>query len=182
MNRPPPDVSLPGSYTERIARTVISTKLSIYRKDFPTPCKHFPTGRRAWNDGNGSQAVSPVPSQSPVLVAEVLELQRDVGYRLAHQRDDFLQCVFFGTGDAHQVALDAALYLQLAVLDELDDALGALLLDALAHLDRFLHLVAGDRLHFSGLERADVHTALRELAGQDVAHLAQLEFVVTKRG
>ena len=80
------------------------------------------------------------------------------------------------------VALDARLDLQLAVLDELDEVLGALLLDALADLDLLLDLVAAHRLDPARLERPGVDAALGELAGQHVAHLAQLELVVGEDG
>src|SRR5687767_3661031 len=117
-------------------------------------------------------------SRKEALVPEVLELQRDIGHRFPHQRDRFLEHVLLGAGDPDRVALDAALHLELAVLDELDHAFRALLLDAFAHLDGLLHLVAAHRLHLARLERADVHAALGKLAGEHVAHLAQLELVV----
>ena len=54
----------------------------------------------------------------------------------------------------------AGLDLQLAVLDQLDDLLGQLLLDADAHRHHLLDLVAGDLLDVAVLERADVDAAL----------------------
>jgi hypothetical protein len=63
-------------------------------------------------------------------VPEIAVLQGQVGDRLLHQRDGLLQQVALGAGDAHGLALDAGLHLELAVLDQLDDLLGQFLLDA----------------------------------------------------
>ncbi len=65
-----------------------------------------------------------------------------------------------------------------AVLDQLDDLLGQVLLDADADRHRLLDLVAGDLFDGAVLERADVDAAPGELAGQDVGDLLQLEVVV----
>jgi hypothetical protein len=53
------------------------------------------------------------------------------------------------------VALDRRLHLDLAVLDQLDDPLRKLLLDPDADRDALLHLVAGDLLDVTVLERSE---------------------------
>ena len=90
---------------------------------------------------------------APRSVAEIAELHREVGDRLLDQRDRVLQIVALGAGHAHRVALDRRLHLHLAVLDQLDDLLGELLLDAHADRHHLLHLVAGDLLDVAVLER-----------------------------
>ncbi|KKT24747.1 MAG: hypothetical protein UW11_C0041G0013, partial [Parcubacteria group bacterium GW2011_GWA2_43_9b] len=114
------------------------------------------------------------------LLAKVLELQRHVGDRFLHQRDHFLQRVFLGPGYPHGVSLYARLRLHLAVLEQLDDFPGKLLLDADAHCDRLLDRVAAGFFYRSRRQRAHVDAAFRQLGGQHVAHLAELEVVVRK--
>src|SRR5487761_2031258 len=120
---------------------------------------------------------SPEAATAP-SVAEVLVLQREVGDRLLHQRDRLLQIVPLGARHPHRVALDRSLHLELAVLQQLDDALGEILFHPGADGDHLLDLVAGDLLHVAVLQRTDVDLAFRELAGQDVGHLLELEIVV----
>src|SRR5204863_3866704 len=110
-------------------------------------------------------------------IPEILELQRNIGDRLAHQRDRRLEIVLFSAGDAHRGSLDARLDFHLRVLEEPDDALRLLLLDAGLDVDRLLHLGADflDRLR---VEHPRVHAALRALREENVRHLLQLEIVV----
>src|SRR5690554_4615911 len=89
-------------------------------------------------------------------VAEVAELQRNVGNLLLHQRDRLLQRVALGAGDAHGLALDRRLHLELAVLDQTHDLLGRVLLDADTYLELLLDLVAADLLDLAVLETAHV--------------------------
>ncbi len=112
------------------------------------------------------------------LVPEVPELEREIGDGLLHQRDRVLQIVPLGARDAHCIALDAGLDLELAVLDLLDDIFRQFLLDADAERRDLLDLVATDFLDVAEFERAHVDAALGELPEQDVGHLLQLEVVV----
>src|SRR5512139_3811555 len=111
-------------------------------------------------------------------IPEVLELQREIGDGLAHQRDRLLQHVALGARHAHAVALDAGLHLELAVLDALDDLLRQLGLDAGLHRHAALDLVARHLLHAADVEALHVDAALGQLLRQDVVHLVELEFGV----
>jgi hypothetical protein len=86
------------------------------------------------------------------------------------------------SGDAHRIALDAGLDFHLAVLDDAHDFLGHVGFDTVADLDDLLDLVAADLLDLAEIEETHVHVALDHLAGQDVAHLPQLELAVGIRG
>ena len=109
-------------------------------------------------------------------------MQREVGDGLANHRDGVLQQVFFGAGDAHHVALDAALDLHLAVLDLLDDFFRQFLLDAFTHCYRLLHLVAADGFAIADFQAAGVDAALRQLCSEYVADLTQFEVIVGEYG
>src|SRR6266704_1006961 len=89
----------------------------------------------------------------------------------------FLKIDLLPSRDAHRGALDARLDLHLRVLDELDDALRLLLLDADLDVDRLLDLGA-DLLDALGVEHPRVHCALRAFRQENVGHLLQLEIVV----
>src|SRR5882672_6489478 len=110
-------------------------------------------------------------------VPEILELQRDIGDALPHQRNRGLEIVLLPSRDAYGGSLDARLDLHLRVLEELDDALRLLLLDAGLDVDWLLHLGA-DLLDRLRVEHPRVHPALRALREQDVRHLLELEIVV----
>ena len=92
------------------------------------------------------EQASATPPSAAAQSRKLLILEREVGDRLLDERDRVLQVVALGAGHAHGVALDRRLHLELAVLHQLDDLLRELLLDAGAHRDRLLHLVAGDLL------------------------------------
>src|SRR5215469_9681518 len=111
-------------------------------------------------------------------IPEIPELQRKIGDRLLYQHDGSLQLVLLPTGDAYRIALNAGLHLHFAVLDEANDLLRALLLDADADRNRLLDLVPADLFDAAELERPHVNSALRELPDQHVGHLLQLEVVV----
>ncbi|MNC85378.1 hypothetical protein D3C83_09730 [compost metagenome] len=72
--------------------------------------------------------------------------------------------------------------LELAVLDQLDDLLRQFLLDADAHADVLLDLVAAYFLYLFQLQAANVDAAFREFSGEDVAQLTELEVVVRVSG
>src|SRR2546425_39024 len=112
------------------------------------------------------------------LIPEILELQRNVGDRLAHERNRGLEIVLLGARDAHGGSLDARLDLHLRVLDHLHDALRLLLLDAGLDVDRLLHLGAADLLDALRIEHPRVDAALGTLGQENVGHLLQLEIVV----
>ena len=78
--------------------------------------------------------------------------------------------------------MDGSLQFQLAVLDEFLDLLGQLALDAVAHLDHLLDLVATDFLHGAFVQKTHIHTAFGHLVAQDVFHLLQLEFGIAQQG
>src|SRR5437868_9818061 len=80
------------------------------------------------------------------LVAEVIKRQGHVRHVFLDQCHGRLQVVALGAGDAHRVALDRGLHLELAVLDQALDLLRGLGLDAVLDLDDLLDLVAADLL------------------------------------
>jgi hypothetical protein len=94
----------------------------------------------------------------------LLNASGDVGQVLLQQRDRGLQVVALGAGDAHAVALDGGLHLQLALLDDALDLLGRVAVDALLTTTSLLDLVAADLLDLGAeVEEADVDVALGQL-------------------
>src|SRR4051812_43233881 len=146
--------------------------------------KHRLTPRPRWYSRKSSRqaSMSPAVTASRNSVPEVFVLERDIGDGGAHQLDRRLQVVLLVAGNAHHVALDGSGDLELRVLDGLHDALGEVRLDAVAHLDLLLHLVAADLLAVLEREEARVHAPLGHLAEEDVLHLPQLELVVGECG
>ena len=86
-------------------------------------------------------------------VPEVGERERQVGDFLADQRHRRLQVVALGAGDAHRVALDRGLHLQLALLDQRLDLLRGVAVDAALDAQRLLDLVAADLLDLGAASR-----------------------------
>jgi hypothetical protein len=80
------------------------------------------------------------------------------------------------------IALDGGLHLELAVLDQALDFLGHFGLDAVAHLDHLLDLVAAHFLHVARVQKAHIHVALGQLVAQHVFDLVELEFGVADQG
>ena len=91
--------------------------------------------------------------------------------------DGFLQQVALGAGDAHGIALDAGLNLELAVLDHLDDLFRQFLLDADLDGQHLLGLVAAHRLQRTVVEALGALTLLLfHFRKKDILDLAELEF------
>src|SRR5687767_6118545 len=113
--------------------------------------------------------------QVPALIAEIVELQRDLELlHPAQQRHRELQVVALLAGHAQLLALDLGLDLELRALDRRDDLLRDGLLDAL--LDRDLLLRAREvDLGLADVHRADVDAPRGEPAAQDLEHLLELE-------
>ena len=122
--------------------------------------------------------LSRIPAGNVRSIAEIVEVERRVGHVLLQHRDGALQVVALRAGDAHRVALNARLHLDLAVLDQLDDLLRQVARHAFLDLDDLLQLVAADLLDLAVVEETHVHVALRQLREQHVLHLAELEVVV----
>src|SRR6266568_2115832 len=103
-------------------------------------------------------------------VAEVLELgvHPQLVLLAADELDDLLQVVPRLAGDAHALALDGALHLELGVLDQLHDRLGFLGLDALGEGEQLLHRLAA-LLDRPVLDAPQTDAALGELLHQDLA-------------
>src|SRR3989442_11088189 len=141
------------------------------------PSRLKPTCRRSWNSSTRSPTASTTAGRRD-SVAEVDELERQVGDRLAHQLDRGLQVVLLRPGNPHRVALDRGAHPELGILHELHHALRPVLGDPHAHRQRPLDLVARDLLHAAGLEAAHVDVALRKARAQHVHHLVELELVV----
>ncbi|CAM2144922.1 hypothetical protein PT2222_160205 [Paraburkholderia tropica] len=115
-------------------------------------------------------------------IAEVIEVERRIGYVLAQHGDHALQVVALGAGHTHGVALNARLHLDLAVLHEAHDLFREIAGHALLHGDDLLHLVAADFLDLAVVEKTHVHIALGQFRQQHVLDLAELEIVVGERG
>ena len=93
-----------------------------------------------------------------------------------------MQIVALGAGNTHCIALDAGLYLHLAILDHPYDLFGFFGFNAILDLDHLFDLVATDFLDLAQVQKAHIHITLGHLVGQYVTHLAELEFRVGKRG
>eukprot|EP00611_Tribonema_gayanum_P005849 TRINITY_DN15072_c0_g3_i2.p2 TRINITY_DN15072_c0_g3~~TRINITY_DN15072_c0_g3_i2.p2 ORF type:complete len:191 (+),score=32.75 TRINITY_DN15072_c0_g3_i2:198-770(+) len=87
-------------------------------------------------------------------IPEVVEREGQVLQFAADQRHRSLQVVALATGDAHGIALNGALHLQFAALDDLLDLLAVFGADAVAHLHHLLHLVATGFFHLADIEEA----------------------------
>src|SRR5438067_1986206 len=115
---------------------------------------------------SASILAAPAAPSEP-LIPEVLELRIQAQLVLfsAHQLHDRLQVVARFAGDSHAIALDRALHLQLGILDQLDDRLGLLRLDALREGDELLNDLAA-LLDVAVLHATQADAALGELLHQ----------------
>src|SRR5580700_2129849 len=113
-------------------------------------------------------------ARSRASVAEVSELQRHFELRALEQRDGRLQLVALLAADAHLVAHEARLHLELGVLDQARDLLAGVRVDAVPqhHL-----LVRGRerRLRLLHLEAYQVDAALGEPQLEYLQHLLELK-------
>src|ERR1700683_141506 len=148
-------------------------------------------GRAAWwrSRIRGSAAWAPASSTPPRIcagrsrgsVAEVIELQRHLELRAAQQRDGGLQLVTLLTADAHLVALQARLHLELRVLDQALDLLARFRIDALPEQ----HLLARRgqrRVRILHLEAQKIDAALGKPQLQDLQHLLELKIHLRLQG
>src|SRR5574343_267524 len=120
------------------------------------------------------------PTVAFASVAEITGLDREIRDFLADQCDAILQIVALGTLDAHRVALNRGLNLQLGILDDLDQLLGQFGLDAHLDLQFLLNLVAGDFLHRLVVEALGaLDFLLLHGREQDVLDLVELEIGIT---
>jgi hypothetical protein len=95
-------------------------------------------------------------------VPEIDVLQRQLVLLLAQQRDGLLQVIALLAADAHAVAHDRGLHLELALLDRLDDLLRERGVEALAQRDALARALAGD-LGLVDLQARDVDAAPGQL-------------------
>src|SRR5437879_7398471 len=137
------------------------------------PSRLKPACRRSWNSSTRSPTASTTAGRRD-SVAQVDELERQVGDRLAHQLHRGLQVVLLRPGNAYRVALDRGAQLELGILDELHHALRPVLGDPDAHRQRPLQLVARDSLHAAGLEAAYVDVALCMESARHVRDMVSL--------
>src|SRR5438876_353659 len=115
------------------------------------------------------------------LLPEVPELYREVSDALLDQRNGVLKLVSLRSRDTHGVALDARLYFELAVLDELDYLFCQILLDADADRYHLFDFVAADLLDVAELERTNIDAALGQLPKQHIGDLFELEIIVREQ-
>src|SRR5438552_2483726 len=90
--------------------------------------------------------VGPLAGRLAPLLPEVPELYREVSDALLDQRNGVLKLVSLRSRDTHGVTLDARLYFELAVLDELDYLFCQILLDADTDRYHLFDFVAADLL------------------------------------
>src|SRR3546814_11797681 len=90
--------------------------------------------RELFGSGQEELAAEAAPTKA-TLVAEVVELQRQLEFLAAQQRHRRLQVVALLAGHAQLVAVDLAVDLELGVLDRGLDLLRQFARDALAHGD-----------------------------------------------
>jgi len=109
------------------------------------------------------------------MVGSVVELEGLGGAQNAHR---FLQLVALFPAHAHRVFVNRGLHLQLRVLDDLDDLLGLLRLDALFQLDQEAHGAARALARVLLVEVLEAHLALDQLFFQhDQGGLAAIDRV-----
>ncbi len=108
------------------------------------------------------------------LIAEVGKLERLAQLGTADQRNGFLQIIALLAGDAHFIALDSSLHLELGILDKLDQLLGHLGFDTLLHL-HLLGVTAAGVHYVTHIQAAGVDIALEHFIPQDIQHLLELE-------
>ena len=125
---------------------------------------------------------NPLVQLNAPSVAEIVEAQGDVGNVFFDQRHGGLQVIPFGSRHAHRVALNGGLHFELAVFDHALDFFGHFSLDAVAHLDDLLDLVAAHLLYVALIQKAHIDVALGELVAQDIFNLRQLEFRIANQG
>ena len=108
------------------------------------------------------------------LIAEVGKLERLAQLGTADQRNGFLQIIALLAGDAHFIALNGGLHLELGIFDQFDQLLGHLGFDALLHLHLLGVTTAG--VHYvTHIQAAGVDIALEHFIPQDIQHLLELE-------
>src|SRR6267143_2137564 len=133
-----------------------------------------PNGTSAGRSPNSKAAAQPTATARASVacpsVAEVLELgiHAQLVLLAAHELHDLLQVVARFPGDAHAVALDGALHLELGVLDQLHDGLRLLGLDALCESEELLHGLAA-LLDVAVLHSAQADAPFGELLHQHLA-------------
>lgn len=117
-----------------------------------------------------------------VLVAEIGEGQGGIRDRFSQHGDGCLQVIALGAGDAHDIALNGGLQLELGFLHRSGDAFGEFLRDAGFDRNDLFDLVATDGLDLAEIQKAHVDIAFGHFAQQHVADLAKLEFTVSPGG
>ena len=121
-------------------------------------------------------------SQNGESIAEVVERQRNVRHVFADQGHGGLQVVALGPGHTHLVLLNGALNFEFALFEQFLNLFGQFALDAVAHLDDLLDLVATHLLDVALVKEAHVHVALGEFVAQHVFNLCELELGITDQG
>ena len=116
------------------------------------------------------------------LIAKVVKAQRQFRHIFANQRHHRLQVVTLGAIDPDGVPLDAGLHLDFAVFDQALNFFGGLGLDAIAHLDHLLDLVAANFLHRAFVQEAHIDIAFGQFVAQDFVNLIELEVCVPNQG
>ena len=115
-------------------------------------------------------------------VPEVLVGERQVGHLFFEKRNRRLKIIALGARDPHRVALNACLYFELTVFDEPHDFLGVIAGHTVPHGNQLFDLVTANLLNVADVEKSHIDTAFGELAKQNVAHLTELEIIVSECG
>ena len=93
-----------------------------------------------------------------------------------------MQIVAFRARHANRLALNGSLHFQFAVFDEALNFFRRFTLDAVAHLDHLLDLVAANFLHITAVQEAHIDFALGQFVAQNVFHLRELKLSIAKHG
>src|ERR1017187_1184437 len=126
----------------------------------------------------GPASVTDSIRRATLIGAEIDELQIDPEIGAANQLNGGLERVAVLAGDAHEIALNRSLDLQLAVLDLLDDVLGLLRGDALLHGDFLPHGLTRRSDDLAILQALERNRALDQLGLENFHHGLQLVFIL----
>src|SRR5260221_1161829 len=107
-------------------------------------------------------------------VSEIIELQRNPEFRLAQERDRFLQVVALFTDDPHLLALDLSLYLELRVFEQPRHLSAGFSVDPVFQHRELLGSGEVD-LRILHLETGDIDAALGNSELQYFQHLLELK-------
>ena len=114
-----------------------------------------------------------------VSVPEIYILKGLGDLEFFDQGNHSLKVVSLLTRNAQLVALDGDLHLQLCSLDDLNDLLGQVTLDALLDADRLAQRVPRGLLRLGKIKCASIYLPSGQIPAQQFLHLFHLEVVIS---